>query len=157
RHTEKPVVPASPHKKPVGPWAPRSPSPSSIILSAMSRSAPLGAPTEAHNVLAITSFRRLWISLSLSSLGDWLSLMSLTSLVLILPADASARIGYLVVAAIIAIRLRPLIVGTPMVRWVAGRLDRWWTMVVGAVRPGLLFVYSPVGGLLRSGFPQRWL
>jgi hypothetical protein len=31
-------------------------------------------------VLSIRPFRRLWIALSLSSLGDWLSLLALTAL-----------------------------------------------------------------------------
>ena len=31
------------------------------------------------NVLSIRPFRRLWIATSLSSLGDWLSLLALTA------------------------------------------------------------------------------
>jgi len=31
-------------------------------------------------VLSIKPFRRLWIALSLSSLGDWLSIVALTAL-----------------------------------------------------------------------------
>ena len=31
-------------------------------------------------VLSIRPFRRLWVALSLSSLGDWLSLLALTAL-----------------------------------------------------------------------------
>ena len=123
----------------------------------MSRSAPLGAPTEAHNVLAITSFRRLWISLSLSSLGDWLSLLALISLAVIFTADSSALVGHLVVAAVVAVKLGPSILFSPLVNSVAGRLDRRWTMVVGDVLRGLLYVSIPVGGLLWPGFALQWL
>jgi hypothetical protein len=37
------------------------------------------APAES-SVLSIKPFRRLWIALSLSSLGDWLSILALTVL-----------------------------------------------------------------------------
>ena len=40
--------------------------------------------TAGVNVLSIRPFRRLWIATSLSSLGDWLSLLALTTLALTL-------------------------------------------------------------------------
>lgn len=123
----------------------------------MSRSAPLGAPAEAHNVLAITPFRRLWISLSLSSLGDWLSLLALISLAVIFTADSSVLVGYLVVAAVVAVKLGPSILFSPLAGLVADRLDRRWTMVVGDVLRGLLYVSIPVGGLVWPGFALEWL
>ena len=39
---------------------------------------PLG--NRGNGVLSITPFRRLWIALSLSSLGDWLALLALSAL-----------------------------------------------------------------------------
>src|SRR5699024_410849 len=107
--------------------------------------------------LAITSFRRLWISLSLSSLGDWLSLLALISLAVIFTADSSALVGYLVVAAVVAVKLGPSILFSPLVGLVADRLDRRWTMVVGDVLRGLLYVSIPVGGLVWPGFALEWL
>ena len=47
--------------------------------------------TAGVNVLSIRPFRRLWIATSLSSLGDWLSLLALTTLALILGGRARAR------------------------------------------------------------------
>ena len=123
----------------------------------MSRSAPFGAPAEAHNVLAITSFRRLWVSLSLSSLGDWLSLLALISLAVIFTEDSSVLVGYLMVAAVVAIKLGPSILFSPLAGLVADRLDRRWTMVVGDVLRGLLYISIPVGGLLWPGFALQWL
>ena len=35
---------------------------------------------EKSGVLSIKPFRRLWVALSLSSLGDWLSILALTAL-----------------------------------------------------------------------------
>ncbi|MFE1167819.1 dTMP kinase [Nocardiopsis sp. NPDC058789] len=123
----------------------------------MSRSAPLGAPAEAQNVLAITPFRRLWISLSLSSLGDWLSLLALVSLAAIFTADGSPLVQYLAVSGVVAIKLAPAVLLSPLVGAVADRLDRRWTMVGGDVLRGLLYVSIPVVGLLSSGFTLQWL
>lgn len=132
-------------------------SPSSITLSAMSRSAPLGAPAEAQNVLAITPFRRLWVSLSLSSLGDWLSLLALVSLAAIFTAEGSTLVQYLVIAGVVAIKLAPAVLLSPLAGLVADRLDRRWTMVGGDVLRGLLYVSIPVMGLLVPGFALQWL
>ena len=132
-------------------------SPSSIILSAMSRSAPLGAPAEAQNVLAITPFRRLWVSLSLSSLGDWLSLLALVSLAAIFTADGSTLVQYLAIAGVVAIKLAPAVLLSPLAGLVADRLDRRWTMVGGDVLRGLLYASIPVMGLSVPGFALQWL
>ncbi|WP_017569353.1 dTMP kinase [Nocardiopsis halotolerans] len=123
----------------------------------MSRSAPLGAPSEARDVLAITPFRRLWISLSLSSLGDWLSLLALMSLAAIFTADGSQLVRYLAVSGVVVIKLAPSILLSPLAGAVADRLDRKWTMVVGDVLRGLLYVSIPLVGLLLSGFALEWL
>ncbi|MGN6682026.1 MAG: dTMP kinase, partial [Streptosporangiaceae bacterium] len=44
----------------------------------MSLRSPLGQ--RDGSVLSIRSFRRLWVATSLSSLGDWLSLLALSAL-----------------------------------------------------------------------------
>ncbi|WP_159944091.1 MULTISPECIES: dTMP kinase [unclassified Nocardiopsis] len=123
----------------------------------MSRSAPLGAPAEARHVLAITPFRRLWISLSLSSLGDWLSLLALMSLAAIFTADSSQLVQYLAVSGVVVIKLAPSILLSPLAGVVADRLDRRWTMVVGDVLRGLLYVSIPLVGLFFADFALEWL
>ena len=45
------------------------------------------------NVLSIRPFRRLWIATSLSSLGDWLSLLALTAEAVILAKRESEGHG----------------------------------------------------------------
>jgi dTMP kinase len=123
----------------------------------MSRSAPLGAPAEARNVLAITPFRRLWISLSLSSLGDWLSLLALVSLAVVFTSDGSQLVQYLAVSGVVVVKLAPSILLSPLVGAVTDRLDRKWTMVVGDVLRGVLYVSVPLVGLFFPGFALEWL
>ncbi|WP_028646670.1 dTMP kinase [Nocardiopsis sp. CNT312] len=123
----------------------------------MSRSAPLGAPSEARHVLAISPFRRLWISLSLSSLGDWLSLLALMSLAAIFTADGSRMVQYLAVSGVVVIKLAPPILLSPLAGVVADRLDRRWTMVIGDILRGLLYVSIPLVGLAFPGFALEWL
>ncbi|OOC56578.1 MULTISPECIES: dTMP kinase [Nocardiopsis] len=123
----------------------------------MSRSASPGAPSEARNVLAITPFRRLWVSLALSSLGDWLSLLALMSLAVIFTADGSQLVQYLAVSGVVAIKLAPSILLSPLAGMVADRLDRKWTMVFGDVLRALLYVSIPLAGLFLPGFALEWL
>ncbi|CAL9462968.1 Thymidylate kinase [Nocardiopsis dassonvillei] len=123
----------------------------------MSRPASPGAPSEAHNVLAITPFRRLWISLVLSGLGDWLSLLALVSLAAIFTFDAPAPVRYLAIAGVLAVKLAPSVLFSPLVGALVDRLDRRWTMVGGDVLRGLLYVSVPVVGLLAPGFALPWL
>ncbi|PSK90939.1 thymidylate kinase [Murinocardiopsis flavida] len=112
----------------------------------MSRSAPIGAPGEARNVLAIKPFRRLWISLSLSSLGDWLSLLALMSLATILTEDSGTVVQYFAVSGVVVLKLLPSIVLSPFAGWIADRVDRRLTMVVGDIVRGLLYISIPIVG-----------
>lgn len=112
----------------------------------MSRSAPIGAPGEARNVLAIKPFRRLWISLSLSSLGDWLSLLALMSLATILTEDSGTVVQYFAVSGVVVLKLLPSIVLSPFAGWIADRVDRRLTMVVGDILRGLLYISIPIVG-----------
>ncbi|MDA2806987.1 dTMP kinase [Nocardiopsis suaedae] len=114
----------------------------------MSRSAPLGAPGEARSVLANPPFRRLWISLSLSSLGDWLSLLALMSLATILTMDASPVVQYFAVSGVVLLKIAPWLLLSPFAGMVADRFDRRLTMVAADVLRGLLYVSIPVVGRL---------
>ncbi len=114
----------------------------------MSRPAPLGAPGEARSVLAIKPFRRLWISLSLSSLGDWLSLLALMSLAAILTQDDGQIVQYFAVSGVVVLKLAPSIVLSPFAGLLADRVDRRLTMVVGDILRGLLYISIPIVGRL---------
>ena len=56
-----------------------------------------GVNVPSIRVLSIRPFRRLWIATSLSSLGDWLSLLALTTLATLLAKRGIAAQGAAVV------------------------------------------------------------
>jgi dTMP kinase len=88
-------------------------------------------------VLSIRPFRRLWIATSLSSLGDWLSLLALTTLALTL--GGSPAVGGVWLTA-----LFPALVLGPLAGAVADRLDRRINMIIGDVFRGVLYASIPV-------------
>ena len=94
-------------------------------------------------VLSIKPFRRLWIALSLSSLGDWLSIVALTVLAPSLASGGAAAKGSAVVGVWLATLLPALLFG-PLAGALADRLDRRMTMIVGDVIRGLLFLSIPL-------------
>jgi dTMP kinase len=94
-------------------------------------------------VLSIKPFRRLWVALSLSSLGDWLSIVALTALASSLthgglPAKGSA------VGGVWLATLLPAVLFGPLAGALADRWDRRMTMIVGDVIRGLLFLSIPL-------------
>ena len=94
-----------------------------------------------QGVLSIKPFRRLWIALSLSSLGDWLSFVALTALAPLATGGLAAK-GSAVSGVWLATLLPALLIG-PLAGALADRLDRRMTMIVGDVIRGLLFCPSP--------------
>ncbi|MBO0803101.1 MAG: dTMP kinase [Nocardiopsaceae bacterium] len=94
-------------------------------------------------MLSIRPFRALWIALSLSSLGDWLSILALAVLAPGLTngggvAKSSA------VGGVFVVTLLPALLLGPIAGALADRLDRRKTMIVGDVIRGLLFVSIPL-------------
>jgi dTMP kinase len=94
-------------------------------------------------VLSIKPFRRLWIALSLSSLGDWLSIVALTALAPSLATGGPVAKGSAVSGVWLATLLPALLFG-PLAGAVADRLDRRMTMIIGDVIRGLLFLSIPL-------------
>ena len=89
------------------------------------------------NVLSIRPFRRLWIATSLSSLGDWLSLVALSTLAVELAGHGAAAQGAAVSGVWLTSLLPALLLG-PLAGAVADRLDRRLNMIVGdTLRAGL--------------------
>src|SRR5271155_4987924 len=89
---------------------------------------PLGY--RGSGVLSITPFRRLWIALSLSSLGDWLSLVALSTL-----ADkiGGTSNGAYAVSGVWLTSLLPAILFGPLAGAVADKFDRRLNMIIGDV------------------------
>ena len=97
----------------------------------------------AGGVLSIKPFRRLWIALSLSSLGDWLSIVALTALAPSLATGGAVAKGSAVGGVWLATLLPALLFG-PLAGALADRMDRRTMMIVGDVIRGLLFVSIPI-------------
>jgi dTMP kinase len=94
-------------------------------------------------VLSIKPFRRLWIALSLSSLGDWLSILALIVLAPSLtPGGAVAKTS--AVGGVWVVTLLPALLFGPLAGALADRLDRRMMMIVGDVIRGLLFLSIPL-------------
>jgi dTMP kinase len=94
-------------------------------------------------VLSIKPFRRLWIALSLSSLGDWLSIVALTALAPSLTSGGPLAKGSAVSGVWLATLLPALLFG-PLAGAMADRWDRRITMVAGDVIRGVLFLSIPL-------------
>jgi dTMP kinase len=94
-------------------------------------------------VLSVKPFRRLWFALSLSSLGDWLSIVALTALAPSLTSGGQAAKAS-AVGGVWLVTLLPALLFGPLAGAVADRLDRRMTMITGDVIRGLLFLSIPI-------------
>ena len=108
--------------------------------------------TAGVNVLSIRPFRRLWIATSLSSLGDWLSLLALTAEAAILAKRGIAAQGAAVSGVWLTSLLPALLLG-PLAGAVADRFDRRMNMIIGDVFRGVLYASIPVN--LAFGFVNK--
>ncbi len=101
------------------------------------------SPAASINVLSIRPFRRLWIATSLSSLGDWLSLLALTSLAAVLAKRGLAAQGAAVSGVWLTSLLPALLLG-PLAGAVADRLDRRMNMIIGDIVRAVLYASIPL-------------
>lgn len=118
---------------------PRSDRPAPVV--------PVAQEADLRGVLRIAPFRRLWLALSLSSLGDWLGLLAITAMAAELTTDSSADQNY-AVAGVFILRLIPAVLFAPIAGVVADRLDRRITMVVCDIGRAALFISIPIVGSL---------
>jgi dTMP kinase len=107
------------------------------------------AETGSVNVLSIRPFRRLWIATSLSSLGDWLSLLALTAEATIL-AKRGVAASSAAVSGVWLTSLLPALLLGPLAGAAADRLDRRINMIIGDVLRAALYVSIPLN--LAFGF-----
>jgi dTMP kinase len=107
-------------------------------------------------VLSIRPFRRLWIALSLSSLGDWLSLLALTALAYKLAGGGQAAQSAAVGGVWLTSLLPALILG-PLAGAVADRFDRRTTMIVGDVVRAVLYLSIPLNLSLHVVNELTWM
>jgi len=107
-------------------------------------------------VLSIRPFRRLWIALSLSSLGDWLSLLALTALAYKLAGGGQAAQSAAVGGVWLTSLLPALILG-PLAGAVADRFDRRLNMIVGDVLRAVLYLSIPLNLQLHLVNELTWM
>ena len=87
-------------------------------------------------------FRKLWLSMSLSSFGDWLGLLAITATATSL-VDGFAAANF-ALGGVLLFRLLPAIVLGPLAGAFADRFDRRKTMVVADVIRFALFASIPL-------------
>ena len=107
-------------------------------------------------VLSIKPFRALWVALSLSSLGDWLSILALTALAPALTHGSDVAKSS-AVGGVWLVTLLPALLLGPVAGALADRLDRRMTMIVGDVVRGLLFLSIPLFPNLTWIFVAKFL
>src|SRR5215469_7571012 len=122
----------------------------------MSLRSPLGR--RDMSVLSIKSFRRLWIATSLSSLGDWLSLLALSALAYSLTGkNVQETAGTIAVSGVWITSLLPYLLFGPLAGAVADRLDRRINMVTGDVVRAVLYLSIPLNLVVGFANQLTWL
>lgn len=105
-------------------------------------------------VLSNKPFRRLWIALSLSSFGDWLSILALTALAGSLTKGTAENYA---IGGVLVVKLLPALIFGPLAGAVADRFDRRITMVVADLLRFGLFLSIPLVGRLDWLFVATFL
>ncbi|MEO6713656.1 MAG: dTMP kinase [Mycobacteriales bacterium] len=98
---------------------------------------------DVRGVLSHLPFRRLWIALSFSSLGDWLGFLATTALAAELTGDDQAKSAY-AISGVFFFRLLPALVIGPFAGAFADRFDRRKLMVVCDLSRFVVFASIPL-------------
>jgi dTMP kinase len=101
-------------------------------------------------VLSITPFRRLWVALTLASLGDWLSLLALSALAAQIGGTSG---GAYAVSGVWLTSLLPALVLGPVAGAVADKFDRRLNMIIGDVLRAALYITIPIN--MSVGFANQ--
>ena len=113
-----------------------------IECSSMAKTLPTPAAPgqdETRGVLAIPAFRRLWQSMALSSLGDWLGLLATTAMAQKLSQGNYSTANFAIAGVFIA-RLLPSVFLGPIAGVIADKFDRRKLMVIADILRGGLYI-----------------
>ena len=102
----------------------------------------VGLVAKLRAVLRVRDFRRLWLSMSLSSFGDWLGLLAITATATSLVHGFAA--ANFALGGVLLFRLLPAIVLGPLAGAFADRFDRRKTMVITDIIRFSLFASIPL-------------
>ncbi|MGY1724579.1 dTMP kinase [Blastococcus sp. SYSU DS0533] len=116
--------------------------PSGAAAAGADGSGAVGAAAKIRAVLRVPDFRKLWLSMSLSSFGDWLGLLAITATATTLVEGFAA--ANFALGGVLLFRLLPAIVLGPLAGAFADRFDRRKTMVVTDVMRFALFASIPL-------------
>jgi dTMP kinase len=125
-----------------------------LYPGAVNLRSPLAGPRDG--ALAIRPFRRLWIALTLSSLGDWLSLLALTALAYDLAGSGQA-VQSAAVGGVWLTSLLPALILGPLAGAVADRFDRRLNMITGDVLRAALYLSIPLNLKLHVVNELTWM
>ena len=115
----------------------------------------VGSVAKIRAVLRVRDFRKLWLSMSLSSFGDWLGLLAITAMATSL-VDGFAASNF-ALAGVLLFRLLPAIVLGPLAGAFADRFDRRKTMVITDIIRFGLFASIPIVDNLAWLFVAQFL
>jgi dTMP kinase len=102
----------------------------------------VGLWAKVRAVLRVRDFRKLWLSMALSSFGDWLGLLAITATATSLVTGFAA--ANFALGGVLLFRLAPAIVLGPLAGAFADRFDRRKTMVVADLLRFALFASIPL-------------
>jgi dTMP kinase len=102
----------------------------------------VGMGAKLRAVLRVRDFRKLWLSMSLSSFGDWLGLLAITATATSLVEGFAA--ANFALGGVLLFRLLPAIVLGPLAGAFADRFDRRKTMVITDIIRFGLFASIPI-------------
>jgi dTMP kinase len=105
-------------------------------------------------VLAIRPFRRLWLAFSLASLGDWLSLLALSSLA---NSIGGRDNGVFAVSGVWLSSLLPALLFGPLAGAVADKFDRRYNMIIGDVVRAVLYITIPLNTIFAFSNQLTWI
>lgn len=99
-------------------------------------------------LLRLPVFRRLWLAISISSLGDWLGLLATTALAAYLTREASGLAQGAAISGVLLTRLMPDLLLGPIAGALVDKLDRRMVAAIGDTIAGLLYLSIALTGTL---------